>query len=290
SAYVSTSLPGVRFFWSTERVERAPLIYNAGLVVVLQGHKVGYLGEREFHYNPDQYLLLSVPVPFECETRASLDDPLFGLFLDIDRTDLHELVGILDGEGRLDRPLRGAGTVESSPFSGTGVVPARMNDGMRGAVNRLLDALCSPAASLALGKGILREIYFHALDGVHGEAMRALAREDSHDERISRAISLIRNRFAADLSVDDLADEAGMSPSVFHRAFKGITGSSPHQYLKTTRLHRAKGLIIGEGLPVNEAARLVGYENPAHFSREFKRHFRVSPRDAKDSAYRAVDV
>ena len=81
-----------------------------------------------------------------------------------------------------------------------------------------------------------------------------------------------------------------MSVPVFHRAFKAITGTSPLQYLKATRLGRAKGLILAEGLPANEAAHRVGYDNPSHFSREFKKHFSVSPRDARSAGYMPIDI
>ncbi|WP_156024008.1 helix-turn-helix domain-containing protein, partial [Thioclava indica] len=42
--------------------------------------------------------------------------------------------------------------------------------------------------------------------------------------------------------------------------------------------------------PVNEAARRVGYDNPSHFSREFKKHFGVSPRDARSAGYMPIDI
>ena len=131
---------------------------------------------------------------------------------------------------------------------------------------------------------------FHALNGPHGLALRSLTQTDSHHVKIARTITHIRENYSQPLTVEDLAQDAGMSEPVFHRAFKIITGSSPHQYLKSTRLHRAKSLIISDGLPVGVAARQVGYENPAHFSREFKKYFSVSPKAAQSSGYLPVDI
>ncbi|MCV6587019.1 MAG: AraC family transcriptional regulator [Marinibacterium sp.] len=278
AGFVETDIPTVRFFWSTEPVERAPLIYNAGLVLILQGHKTGYLGDRVFEYDPDQYLVLSVPVPFDCATFATPQDPLLGLFIDIDLSELRDLCAVID-DGAPARP---------SPLPG--VTPAPLGPDMRDALARLLGLLTSPVASRALGAGAVREVMFHALSGPHGDALRALTRNDSHQDRISRTIARIRQDYAHPFSVDDLARDAGMSAPVFHRAFKAITGSSPHQYLQTTRLHRAKGFILFDGLPVAEAARRVGYDNPAHFSRAFKKHFKVSPKAAQNSGYVPIDV
>jgi AraC-like DNA-binding protein len=278
AGFVETTIPAVRFFWSTEPVPRAPLIYKAGLVLILQGNKTGYLGDYVFTYDADHYLVLSLPLPFDCATHASPQNPLLGLFIDIDIAELHELSALLD-----NAPCDPNSTA-------LGVQPVPLGTDLRQTLQRLLGALESDAAAQALGPGMVREVLFHALNGPHGAALRALTHTDSHYERISRTIVQIRENYARPFSVDDMAKQAGMSTPVFHRAFKSITGSSPHQYLRTTRLHRAKGLIVSDGLPIGEAARQVGYDNPAHFSREFKKHFNVSPKAAQTSGYMPIDI
>ena len=70
-----------------------------------------------------------------------------------------------------------------------------------------------------------------------------------------------------------------MSPSAFHQNFKTVTSTSPLQYLKTIRLHKARILMAHEGLRAGVAAERVGYESPSQFSREFKRLFGMSPVD-----------
>ncbi|SFL32522.1 AraC family transcriptional regulator [Shimia haliotis] len=279
AGFVETFNPAVRFFWSTQPVARAPLIYKAGLVIILQGSKVGYLEDRVFHYDRDQYLALSVPIPFDCATTASEADPLLGLFIDLDLTEVNDLARVL--------PLE---TAPTKSFTQIGVEPAPVGTEMHQSIARLLQTLTSRPASLAIGKGLVREITFHALQGPHGLALRSMTQTDSHHDKISRSIARIRENYTEDLTVEDLARDAAMSTSVFHRAFKDITGSSPHQYLKTTRLHRAKGLIVSHGFPVGEAARRVGYDNPAHFSREFKKLFNVSPKAAQMAGYQEIDI
>jgi AraC-like DNA-binding protein len=77
--------------------------------------------------------------------------------------------------------------------------------------------------------------------------------------------------------VEELAETAGMSASAFHQNFKAVTSTSPLQYLKTIRLHKARMLMVHEGLRAGMAAERVGYESSSQFSREFKRLFGTSP-------------
>lgn len=279
AGFVPTSLPGVRFFWSTEHVARAPLIYSAGLVIILQGHKKGWLQSETFVYDESHYLILSVPVPFECETSASAEAPLLGLFIDIDRVVLRELAAL-------------NGPLENTPSTTPpiGVAPAELHDEMRDAVERLIRALCSQSEIRALGSGILREIFYHALSGPHGAALTALSQTNTQFDRVARAITQIRTNYSETLRIEDLAATAGMSNAVFHRAFKAVTGATPYQYLQTVRLHRAKEMIVANGIPVNQAAQRVGYDDPARFSRAFKKHFKISPKSAQLDGYCHLDV
>ena len=67
--------------------------------------------------------------------------------------------------------------------------------------------------------------------------------------------------------------------AAFHHHFKQVTRTSPIQYLKTTRLHKARLLMVHEGLSAATASGRVGYESASQFSREFKRFFGGTPRE-----------
>ena len=275
--FVDTALERVRFFWATQRIDRSPLIYDAGIVITLRGHKIGFLDDRTFTYDPENYLVLSVPIPFECATYATLEDPLLGLFVDIDTAEIHELVALVADHGMLRRTTTGS--------LQRGVEPVPLDPAMRDATDRLLDCLCSPMDSTALGQAIVREIVYRALLANHGPTLFALTQHNANYSRIAKAIAYIRKEFASPLSVNDLAQHAGMSSSVFYRSFKDVTGSTPLQYLKKIRLHRAKHLLVADSSRVSSAASAVGYESTTQFTREFKRHFGVAPSDAKDAGY-----
>ena len=68
-----------------------------------------------------------------------------------------------------------------------------------------------------------------------------------------------------------------MSIATFHAHFKAVTLTTPMQYLKSTRLHQARLLMVRNGMTAAAASARVGYESPAQFSREFKRLFGRTP-------------
>lgn len=68
-----------------------------------------------------------------------------------------------------------------------------------------------------------------------------------------------------------------MSVPRFHLHFKTVTQTSPIQYLKSLRLHRARLMLIQQNLTAAGAAARTGYESDSQFSREFKRLFGRSP-------------
>lgn len=104
---------------------------------------------------------------------------------------------------------------------------------------------------------------------------------------IYRAIERIQLEYTQDLDVTQLAREAAMSHSAFHQSFKQLTGQSPMQYLKATRLQNAHTLLLARNAGAAQAAYAVGYSSPSQFSREYKRHFGYSPADTQ-THYRAA--
>lgn len=278
--FVAAPIPGVSFFWATEAVECAPLVYDAGIVMVAQGDKIGFLADQTFRYDTDHYLVVSVPIAFSCATNATPDNPLLGIFVDIDLPVLHEMAAAIS---HFEPPwqIDGLG-------ADLGVQPVAMDADMRRVSDRLLECICSERDSQIIGPMLVKEVLYRALLGKHGGALFGLTRQDAAYSRVARAIMKIRQEYATSLSVVDLAGEAHMSVSAFHRAFRSITGTSPLQFIKSMRLHRAKSLVVHSGKSVNEAAFAVGYESAGQFSREFKRLFGVSPSQAKATGYYQV--
>lgn len=262
-------LKGVRLFKSTYPIPRKPIVYDPGICIIAQGHKVGYLGGQKFQYDADHYLVSSVTMPFECETFASPEDPLLGLYIDIDMGQLHELIG------RLGLRIEIGNAGEKSLPRGIG--PAVLDEDMADAINRLVKCLQSETESQILGPGLVREILYRALCGTQAPVLYSLAMHSGTFSQVAHALKVMHGDYAAKLDVEQLASTARMSASAFHRAFKEITSDSPMQYLKKVRLTKAKNLMVQENMKAYIAADKVGYESPSQFSREFKRYFGQSP-------------
>jgi AraC-type transcriptional regulator N-terminus len=71
-------LDGVKFSRADRHHPRAPVLYDPSIVIVANGRKKGYVGERCIVYDRNNYLVLAVPLPFECESEASPGDPMLG--------------------------------------------------------------------------------------------------------------------------------------------------------------------------------------------------------------------
>jgi AraC-like DNA-binding protein len=94
---------------------------------------------------------------------------------------------------------------------------------------------------------------------------------------ISRAIGRLREHYHEPLKIEEMARELGMSVSGFHHHFKSVTSMSPLQFQKQIRLQEARRLMLGEDLDAASAGHRVGYEDPAYFSRDYKKLFGAPP-------------
>ncbi|MBW8189691.1 AraC family transcriptional regulator [Neiella marina] len=265
-----TTVPGVRFYRSTTGCERQPLLYQSGIIILGQGSKTIHLADQHVDYGAGDYLVLGVPMPIECEAFALQQQPLLGLNIDVDPTLLHQQV---------DQLLRfGNGHPCQRCNPELGLRAAQLDARLADAVARLLTALQTDAEASIIGPAIVAEIIYFTLVGPNGHVLFDLAQHDGHYARIARVLNRIHAAYADNLTVDELATSANMSVSAFHRAFRQVTRESPLQYLKKVRLNKAKELIVNEGKRASDAAHQVGYSSPSQFSREFKRHFKATPK------------
>lgn len=261
-----TRLPGVQVARDSQPFARRPVVYSPSIVIVGQGVKRGYVGDVVHTYDPDHYFVTSVLLPFECEVAAaSPEAPLLALSITVDRALLGELL-LEIGDTR---------PAQTSTCSGAYSTPLTRH--LRGAALRLLECLAEERDSRVLGRQIVREIIYRVLLEEPGGTLRALAGGHGGFDQIARALRRIHAEYDQPLVVDALARTAGMSASVFYHHFKTITATTPLQYLKSIRLHKARLLMAQDGLTAGAAAGLVGYSSPSQFGREFKRFFGASP-------------
>ncbi|ORM66282.1 AraC family transcriptional regulator [Pantoea rodasii] len=260
------AVENVKLIYACETLPRTPMMYQPGIVILFQGRKTGYLGSTVFHYDATKYLMLTVPLPVECETEATLEEPLAGMCLSVDTASLQDLLMDIGDDEQFQPQLHTSG-----------IHSAFMSEEMLCAAERLLDVMSHPRDARVLGPQLVREIIYYVLTGPIGGALLSLVNRQTQFSQIARALRRIENHYAESLSVEMLAAEVNMSVSAFHHNFKAVTQTSPLQYLKRYRLHQARLMMLHDGMKASAAAVRVGYESPSQFSREFKRYFGVTP-------------
>ncbi|GGY98745.1 AraC family transcriptional regulator [Shewanella fodinae] len=268
SGTFATVIPGIRIFRADSYRSRRPMYYWQGIMIVGQGRKRLFIEDNVLEYNPQQPLVMTVPMPVECETFASADEPTLVMMVDIDAQQLSHVIHQLSQHYRLP--------VTQDMSRQPGVFLTQNSELLNCCIERLLCALQSPLEAAVLGDGIVQELLFRILLSENAAPLYALASAHSRLARIDKALQFMHRHYSDTVEVEHLAELVNMSSSAFHRCFREVTASSPIQYLKKLRLNRARELLL-QGARVKQAAAGVGYESAAQFSREFKRYFNQSP-------------
>lgn len=97
-----------------------------------------------------------------------------------------------------------------------------------------------------------------------------LNKDREHVEMINHARQLIREALEEDLTIQQIAEEMGVSYSNFRKLFKEFTGISPAMYQQDLRLQRAKEMLSATDLSIKEIAYRLNFESPDYFSSKFK--------------------
>jgi AraC family transcriptional regulator len=98
----------------------------------------------------------------------------------------------------------------------------------------------------------------------------------------------IQSHLADDLSLEQVAGQADLSPYHFHRLFHNAVGETLKQYTQRLRLEQAAYHLKIQDASILDIALNAGFNNHETFSRAFKRWFGVSPRDYRLSFGRAL--
>ena len=109
-----------------------------------------------------------------------------------------------------------------------------------------------------------------------------LSKNQSHVEMISKARLRIREELESELTIQQLADDLGVSYSNFRKLFKQYTGLSPALYQQDLRLQRAKELLSTTKLSIKEIAYRLNFESPDYFSSKFRMKTGIKPSDFRE--------
>jgi transcriptional regulator GlxA family with amidase domain len=96
------------------------------------------------------------------------------------------------------------------------------------------------------------------------------SRNQEHVNMINRAQLRIRESLESSLTIQQVAEEMGVSYSNFRKLFKEHTGLSPAVYQQDLRLQRAKELLTTTDMSIKEIAYRLNFESPDYFSSKFR--------------------
>lgn len=110
-----------------------------------------------------------------------------------------------------------------------------------------------------------------------------LLQKNHYIQSVYKVIFYIEQNYGYELSLEELANVAGFSKYHFHRIFKSITGENLSDYIRRVRLSSTT-LKLKTNQKITHIAMNSGYETNASFSRAFKKHFGMTPKEFSKNA------
>jgi AraC family L-rhamnose operon transcriptional activator RhaR/AraC family L-rhamnose operon regulatory protein RhaS len=154
-----------------------------------------------------------------------------------------------------------------------------------GVVFDALKRLKLESAQPRLGQELLLSAMFYELLVV---LARAVAAGDEDPERyrgrLAATLAYMSDHFREVVTLEQLAENARMPESRFLQLFRHAYGTTPLEYLASLRMREARELLRDETRSISEVAFDVGYHDSDYFSRAFKEHHGLTPRDFRQLA------
>lgn len=242
------------------------------LIFSVQGEKKIFAGSEVIEYHQGNIVFQGAPLPCSsCVLKATNKEPYVAMILNINKQLMGEIIYSLDDlhTETITHSYSSLGKTDASPD----LIDSFLRLAKLLKMNDEDISMLSPL--------IIKEIYYFLLKTELKEKLIPFALNSSQNNKILKTISYLKENYNKHFSVNDLADMVNMSPATFHRHFKIVTTLSPIQYQKSLRLLEASRMIKYENATVSEAAFKVGYESISQFTREYKRMFNITPKNAQ---------
>lgn len=114
-------------------------------------------------------------------------------------------------------------------------------------------------------------------------ALRELSMRQETEDRYSYVVKQVKRyineHYSEALSVDQIADEIGLSPNYMRSVFKEKTGITLNDWITEFRMKKACELLENRKLKVKDICHLVGYENSSYFGAVFAKRFGMTPNE-----------
>jgi AraC-like DNA-binding protein len=115
------------------------------------------------------------------------------------------------------------------------------------------------------------------LSFVEWAAAQQGSKVEANEARIARAERVALQSLGRDFGIEQFAAAAGLRRSHFHARYRELRHESPAVFLRREKLHQAERLLRREELSIADIGRMVGYDDPAIFTRAFRRQYGMPP-------------
>lgn len=148
----------------------------------------------------------------------------------------------------------------------------------------------------------LSDFYIQKLDDIHSvqevhrlhdemvmdytKKMYRYFRNDTNSKHINAGKEYIYSHIKERITIEDLADELGVSASYFSRLFKKETGVSVSAYIRSQKIEMAKNLLQYSDYPIIDIANRLAFSSQSHLIQQFREVVGMTPKKYRDTYYR----
>ena len=163
------------------------------------------------------------------------------------------------------------------------ILTVRDRERVAGSFHRLVtSARCSDRAFEARTTGLLYQLLSDLIETLARPKCRCQG-DTGSSVHIEAARRFIEANYCRGVQVGEVASHADLDRSYLCQLFKHYVGVSPKQYIDQLRIERACQLMADPRLSISDISRSVGYTDPLHFSKAFRRMKQVCPSQYRDS-------
>jgi len=271
--------PGMTIYRYVEpTVPKWDEIQSLSVCIVAQGRKAVTADGHQYVYDRYQYLVLRSNLHFQSQILdATPDKPFLAFVLQIDPAVVRKVSAEMVGRrGVADRPTAQSESRDQS-------VVSELDDELMSAILRFMRSLTADSDRRVLAPLYLQELVYRILQRDRFSKLLLIAGQQDDGNSIAAALNYINAHLSEPLTVEILAEQVNLSSSAFSRRFRELTGRSPYQFVKETRLERARELLLERRLGVGDVSVAVGYASQSHFTKEFRARFGTTPREYADA-------
>jgi AraC family transcriptional regulator len=132
-----------------------------------------------------------------------------------------------------------------------------------------------------------------AVEAAALELLARVTRTARHEHRprwLEEARSVLHDRFAESLTLDDVAIAVGVEPERLARAFRRTLGEPMAEYLRRIRVDAAAAFLATTNLPISQVAADVGFADQSHLTRWFGRYLGTTPAQYREARGRSRGI